>query len=43
MSFGIGAFPFGFISSTFNLGDNRPTAGGENCFNSLFLVFKENN
>lgn len=24
MSFGIGAFPFGFFASTFNFGDNRP-------------------
>lgn len=27
MSFGIGAFPFGFISSTFNFGDGRHAAG----------------
>ncbi|KAF5298179.1 hypothetical protein FQA39_LY02603 [Lamprigera yunnana] len=26
MSFGIGAFPFGFFSSTFNFGDARPSA-----------------
>ncbi|KAK9877044.1 hypothetical protein WA026_016073 [Henosepilachna vigintioctopunctata] len=26
MSFGIGAFPFGFFTSTFNFGDARPTA-----------------
>jgi len=26
LSFGIGAFPFGFFTSTFNLGDSRPTA-----------------
>ena len=24
MSFGIGAFPFGFFASTFNLNDGRP-------------------
>lgn len=24
MSFGIGAFPFGFFASTFNFGDGRP-------------------
>lgn len=24
MSFGIGAFPFGFFTSTFNFGDVRP-------------------
>uniref|UniRef100_A0A8D8QCQ4 RING-type E3 ubiquitin transferase n=1 Tax=Cacopsylla melanoneura TaxID=428564 RepID=A0A8D8QCQ4_9HEMI len=28
MSFGIGAFPFGLFSSTFNLGDQRPRSGG---------------
>lgn len=27
MSFGIGAFPFGLFSSTFNLGDQRPRSG----------------
>lgn len=27
MSFGIGAFPFGFLSSTFNIGENHPTVG----------------
>ncbi|PSN50257.1 E3 ubiquitin-protein ligase [Blattella germanica] len=26
MSFGIGAFPFGFITSTFNFGEARPSA-----------------
>lgn len=26
MSFGIGAFPFGFFTSSFNIGDNRPNA-----------------
>lgn len=26
MSFGIGAFPFGFFTSTFNFGDARPSA-----------------
>ncbi|XP_074036357.1 E3 ubiquitin-protein ligase RNF185 [Leptinotarsa decemlineata] len=26
MSFGIGAFPFGFFTSTFNIGDHRQTA-----------------
>ncbi|CAG9860127.1 unnamed protein product [Phyllotreta striolata] len=26
MSFGIGAFPFGFFTSTFNIGDQRPHA-----------------
>lgn len=26
MSFGIGAFPFGFFASTFNFGDGRPGA-----------------
>lgn len=27
MSFGIGAFPFGFFTSTFNMGDARPSTG----------------
>ena len=27
MSFGIGAFPFGFFTSTFNFGETRPSAG----------------
>lgn len=27
MSFGIGAFPFGVFTSTFNFGDPRPSAG----------------
>lgn len=27
LSFGIGAFPFGFFTSTFNIGDPRPSAG----------------
>lgn len=27
MSFGIGAFPFGFFASTFNFGDGRPVPG----------------
>lgn len=27
MSFGIGAFPFGFFTSTFNFGEPRPSAG----------------
>lgn len=26
LSFGIGAFPFGFFTSTFNMGDTRPSA-----------------
>ena len=26
MSFGIGAFPFGFFASTFNFNDGRPQA-----------------
>ncbi|XP_012275307.1 E3 ubiquitin-protein ligase RNF185 isoform X2 [Orussus abietinus] len=29
MSFGIGAFPFGFFTSTFNFGETRPSAGEE--------------
>jgi len=41
MSFGIGAFPFGFISSTFNFGENRPTVGaaaaGADAINNEFL------
>ncbi|CAH1800355.1 unnamed protein product [Owenia fusiformis] len=28
MSFGIGAFPFGFFASNFNMGDTRPPAPG---------------
>ena len=28
MSFGIGAFPFGFFASNFNLGEERPGAPG---------------
>ena len=27
MSFGIGAFPFGFFTSTFNMGEARPSTG----------------
>lgn len=27
MSFGIGAFPFGFFTSTFNFGEPRPSQG----------------
>ena len=27
MSFGIGAFPFGFFATNFNLGDGRPNQG----------------
>ena len=35
MSFGIGAFPFGFFASSFNFGDTRPSAG--KFYNSIIL------
>lgn len=37
MSFGIGAFPFGFFTSSFNFGDPRPGARELNL--PLFLLF----
>lgn len=36
MSFGIGAFPFGFFSSTFQVGDRQPQ--GKFCLWLLFTV-----
>lgn len=35
MSFGIGAFPFGVFTSTFNFGDPRPSAGEASSTNQL--------
>jgi E3 ubiquitin-protein ligase RNF5 len=38
MSFGIGAFPFGFFTSTFNFGEARPSAGMKRCFVAIIFV-----
>lgn len=40
MSFGIGAFPFGVFTSTFNFGDPRPSAGEASSTNN-HTVFNE--
>jgi E3 ubiquitin-protein ligase RNF5 len=38
MSFGIGAFPFGFFTSSFNFGDARPSAGMKKCLAAIAFV-----
>jgi len=38
MSFGIGAFPFGFFTSTFNFGEPRPSAGMKICLTAFTFV-----
>ena len=39
MSFGIGAFPFGFFASNFNFGEERPGAPGHGSHQALEEAF----
>ena len=39
MSFGIGAFPFGFFASNFNFGEERPGAPGPGSHQALEEAF----
>ena len=39
MSFGIGAFPFGFFASNFNFGEERPGAPGHGSHQGLEEAF----
>ena len=39
MSFGIGAFPFGFFASNFNFGEERPGAPGHGSHQAIEEAF----